>query len=220
MSAEVFRFDDSAHRTADAALPWLVNGTLDESELAIVERHVRECARCQREVELLRQLQAVCAADEPHYDATPAYRRLHAQISGGRFDPLAGWLHGLLRPWWRAPRWARWAIAAEFAGIVALAVWLAPPPGAGVDSQFRTLGAPTSSSAPVNSIAVVFRSDISESELRHIAEKAGARVIDGPTESSAYLLVVPAGQRDAILAALRADPGVVLAQPLSARPDR
>lgn len=221
MSANVLKFDDSAHRAADEALPWLVNGTLKGSELAAVEQHVRECARCQREVELLRQVQAVCTADGPRLDATRSYRRLRTRIARRpRVGALADRLHSLLRPWWRAPRWARWAIAAEFAGIIALVAWLAPPPGGDVDAPYRTLGAPVSSSTPVGSIAVVFRPEITEAELRHIVEKAGARVIDGPTESNAYLLVVPAGERDAILAALRADSGVMLAQPLTARPDR
>jgi hypothetical protein len=85
---------------------------------------------------------------------------------------------------------------------------------------YRTLGAQEAHTAAVGSIAVMFRAEVSEEELRRIVQRAGARVIGGPTESNAYVLVVPAGQRDTILSALRADPGVALAQPLTSGRDR
>ena len=53
-----------------------------------------------------------------------------------------------------------------------------------------------------------------------IVQATGGRVVDGPTASNAYVLQVPVGQREQILARLRAEPSVVLAQPLTVRPDR
>lgn len=220
MSGQILKFDDSEHRAADAVLPWFVNGTLEGNELAFVEQHLRECARCRREIDLLKQLRIACTIDEPVPDATPAYRRLSERIGGGRrLSALADRLRGLLRRWHRAPDWARWAIAAEFAGIVALAVWVTPP-GGEFAAPYQTLGAPVASTASVGTIAVVFLPEIKESELRRIVQNAGARVVDGPTESNAYVLQVPAGHREEVLAVLRADPAVVLAQPLSAQSDR
>jgi len=221
VSANILKFDDSAHRAADEVLPWLVNGTLQDDELAAVEQHVRECARCQREVELLRQVRSACAAEAPRFDVTPSYHRMRARIgAGSRVGALGDRVRRLLRPWWRAPGWARWAIAAEFAAIISLVVWLAPPSGGEPEAAYQTLGAPASPFAPAGSIAVVFRPEVTDDELRRIVERAGANVIDGPTESNAYVLVVPAGHREAILAALRADPGVALAQPLTTGRDR
>ena len=220
MSGQILKFDDSAHRAADEMLPWLVNGTLDGDDLAAVDRHVRECARCRREVDLLKQLQAVCARDGPALDATSAYRRLRQRIAGGRpLSPFGDRVGAPVRPWQLAPAWTKWAIAAQFAGIIMLAAWVAMPVGEST-GLFRTLGAPATQTAPGGRVAVMFVPEVAESELRRIVQTAGARLVDGPTESNAYVLEIPAGNRDAILTALRAEPAVMLAQPLTMELER
>jgi len=220
MSGRILKFDDSAHREVDEMLPWFVNGTLEGGELAAVEQHVRDCARCQREVDLLQQLQTICAIDEPAPDATPSYRQLRERIAGRRrLGALRDRARELLRPWQRAPAWAKWAIAAQFAGIAMLVVKVAMPisESAGL---YQTLGAPAAHAARDGAVAVIFVPDATESELRRIVQAAGARVVDGPTESNAYVLEVPPGHRDTVLAVLRAEPAVKLAQPLTAQSDR
>jgi anti-sigma factor RsiW len=220
MRGQILKFDDSAHRMVDEALPWFVNGTLEEAELAAVEQHLRDCARCRREVDLLKQLQAVCAIAEPIPDATPSYSRLNERIAGRRrLSSFQDRMRRLFRPWQRAPAWAKWAIAAEFAGIVMIAVKVTMPitEPAGL---YQTLGAPGARTVRGGTVAVEFVPETTESELRRILQSVGARVVDGPTESNAYVLEVPAGRRDAILAGLRAEPAVALAQPLTAQPDQ
>lgn len=220
MSGKILRLDDSAHRSADAVLPWYVNGTLGGDEVAGVERHLRECARCRREVALLKELQSFCAIDELVPDATPAYRGLSERIRGRRrIGPLANRMRGLLQPWRQAPGWARWAIVGQFAAIVGVFLWVAPS-GGNPDGIYQTLGAPVARGARVGTIAVVFRPEVRESELRHVVQAAGARVVDGPTETNAYVLQVPPGHRDEALALLRAASAVVLAEPLTRQPDR
>ncbi len=219
MSGQILHFDDSAHRAADALLPWFVNGTLRDDEAALVERHVRECARCRRELELLHQLQAICASPAPAPDPTPAFGRLTQRIDRRPWRNLVdSFGNRLLAPWRRAPGWAKWAIAAQFAGIVALAAMIALP--GREPALYQTLGAPAVRAEAAGSIAVVFAPQITESDLRRVVQAAGARVVDGPTESNAYVLQVRPGHRDDALAALRGDAAVVLAEPLSARPDR
>ena len=224
MSGRVLRFDDSAHREMDALLPWLVNGTLAGDELAAAQEHLRDCARCRREVELLQQLDAFCAIDQPAPDSSPAYRRLAASIDsqwwGRRFGRRSvNSLVRLVRPWGHAPAWTRWAIAAQFAVIVGAGLFFAVH-DADSPAIYQSLGAPATRAAPAGAIAVVFDSALKESELRRILRTAGARVVDGPTESNAYVLQIGDGHRDAALAALRNEPGVRLAQPLSAAADR
>lgn len=215
MTGQILRFDASAHRAADALLPWFANGTLDGEELELVSRHLRECARCRREVEMLRQVQAFYALDAPATAPLRSSREVAALIAGGRRrDALVRWLRRLVEPWRRAPAWTRWAIAAEFAGLIGLAVLVAPPG----DAPYRTLGASARVVAP-GTIAVVFVPEIAEAELRRIVQAAGARIVDGPTASNAYLLRVPAGNRAEALAVMRSEPSVVLAEPLSATPD-
>ncbi|HSQ80394.1 MAG TPA: zf-HC2 domain-containing protein [Casimicrobiaceae bacterium] len=220
MSGKILRLDDSAHRRVDAVLPWFVNGTLGGDELAGVERHLRECGRCRREVALLKEVQTVCAAAELVPDAMPGYRRLSERISGGRrIGALADRLRSFRLQWQRAPHWARWTIVGEFAAIVAVSLWVRP-----LDSNsgevYETLGSPVMRSASVGTIAVVFRPEARESDLRRIVQAAGARLVDGPTETNAYVLRVPAGRRKEALAALRAAPAVVLAEPLTRPSDQ
>jgi hypothetical protein len=220
MSGQILRFDDSAHSAADAVLPWFVNGTLTGHELATVEQHLQECARCQREVDLLRQLQAVCTAEEPVVDPTPSYRKLSERIARGtRLGIVKEGLLGLSGHWQGTPAWARWAIAAQFVGVVAMALWLVAPSG-DTGAVYRTLGAPGSHASNTGTVAVMFAPDLTTAELRRIVQSVGARIVDGPTASNAYVLQISVGHRDAALAALRAERGVVLAQPLAIGADQ
>jgi hypothetical protein len=219
MSGQILRFDDTEHRVADALLPWFVNGTLSDDERASVDRHLRECARCRREVEALRQLQAFCRSAAASIDAAAGLRDLHDRVS-------APSRRGLVRPRWRrffdhwrhAPRWTRWVIVAEFAGAVALTAFVGSH---GVESSgpYRTLGA-ASPASPYGTVAVVFMPNIEEMEMRRIVQAAGARIVDGPTSTDAYVLRVPPGHETNALATLRSEPAVVLAEPLSAKADR
>lgn len=220
MSGKILRFDDSTHRRVDAVLPWFVNGTLEDDELADVERHLRDCARCRREVGMLRELQGACAAAALTSDATPAYRRLSRRIGGRRgIDALVDPARRCFRQWRQAPVWARLAIGGQLAVIVAVFLWAAPP-GSDSDGMYRTLGTPALRSTGVATIAVVFRPDTMESAMRRIVQATGGRVVDGPTESNAYVLQVPAGRGSEALAELRAAPDVVLAEPLTRQPGR
>src|SRR5207253_10892561 len=79
MTGRVIPFDAAAHNVADALLPWFVNGTLKGDELALVQRHLGECARCQHEVEWLRELHAACIAGEAMPGASAAFRHLRRQ---------------------------------------------------------------------------------------------------------------------------------------------
>ena len=218
MSGQILHFDDTEHRIADSLLPWFVNGTLGDDERASVDRHLRECARCRREVEALRQLQAFCRSAPASIDATPGPRNLkhRASAASGR-GSIGPWLQRFLEHWRRTPRWTRWVIAGELAVAVALTAFVG-----GLDREssapYRTLGA--SPTSPSGTIAVVFMPDIAEAEMRRILQAAGARIVDGPTSTDAYVLQVPIGHRPDALVTLRSEPAVVFAEPLSARADR
>ncbi len=49
---------DNAHEFSTELLPWLVNDTLNEAERERIQRHVDQCAECQRDVELLKEMQS------------------------------------------------------------------------------------------------------------------------------------------------------------------
>jgi hypothetical protein len=106
--------------------------------------------------------------------------------------------------------WARGALAASLALIVILAASYLRDSDA--PALYRTLGAGTSPSS--GSLIVVFEPATAEAELRRILRAAGARLVDGPTESNAYVLDVPAARRDEAMRALRTERAVVFVERL------
>jgi hypothetical protein len=210
MSARVLPFDPAAHKVADVLLPWFVNGTLEKDELAFVQQHLSACARCQREVQWLRELRAACVDGEATPGASTVFRNLRRQLDEPRARRGKG--ASLPRLWRRAPSWSRWAMAAQLAVIVALGAALVPATDG--PTLYRTLGARNAAAPTTGTLVVVFDPTTTESDLRRILRTAGARVADGPTETNAYVLNVAAERRVDAAQALRAEPAVVLVEQL------
>jgi hypothetical protein len=104
--------------------------------------------------------------------------------------------------------WLRGAVALQACLLAVLAALLLRP---GEEPAYTGLGA---SPAVQSGIVVVFRPDTPERELRRIVRASGARLVGGPTEADAYLL--NGDDPAASLRRLRAEPAVVLAEPLGA----
>jgi hypothetical protein len=108
--------------------------------------------------------------------------------------------------------WLRAAVAFQFGAIAVLAALLARPSGQpDSPASYRVLGA-----AGANGMArvvVTFRPDTPEAELRRIVRASGARIVGGPTVTDAWLVGAD-GQLAPVLARLRAEPAVTLAEPL------
>jgi anti-sigma factor RsiW len=205
MSDRVVRLDPAAHRVADALLPWFANGTLDPEERAFVERHLAECPRCRQEEEWLRKLYAACVAGEASPDAARVLHKLRKRLQQAPGRPRARSRFALRRPW------TRWVMGVQLALILGLGgLWLQE---ADRVPAYRTLGAP-SIVAPAAALVVVFDSSTPEAELRRVLRAAGARVVDGPTRSNAYVLAVPAERRARALETLRSERSVALAEVL------
>lgn len=193
--------DASAHATADALLPWYVNGTLTGDELAFVAGHVAHCERCRREIDFLREVFAACAA-LPTGAGDPASQ---PRVQAAR-APLA-------RAWRSSQPWIRGLLAAELAAIAVLATLLvADVPGS---APYRTLGAVSRPAATAyDQLAVVFDAAATEADIRGSVHAAGARIVDGPTTSGVFILEVPTGRVDDALRVLRAAHAVRLAERL------
>jgi hypothetical protein len=112
--------------------------------------------------------------------------------------------------WRSGAPWMGWALAAQAACLVltvgALVYETTKPP------TYRALGAAPDSAA--GNVVVIFRPDTREGDLRRILKDGGARLVDGPTAADAYVLHVPAQERAAALAKLRAQAQIVLAEPI------
>ena len=212
MTGRVVPLNASEHAAIDALLPWYVNGTLRGDELGRVERHVAVCPACRREVDWLKDVFAACAAIAPLPDV-PASLSGSAPTLGPSARPRT----------WRArvgdglrssPPWIRWLMAAQLAGMAILATLLTFDNGS--EPSYRTLGAVAQPTSAGETIAVMFDPAITEAELRSVVRAIGARVVDGPTATHAYVLEVPAANAGLAVAKLRAEARVRLAEPLGA----
>lgn len=120
------------------------------------------------------------------------------------------------RRWWamgaaNQPTWLRWAVAAQWVLIVGLVALLARPDEP--PAAYRVLGNGVGG-APVGNLVVMFQPTTTERELRRVLQAQGARVVDGPTVTDAYLISVADENRERALQALRKDPAVKLAEAL------
>jgi anti-sigma-K factor RskA len=223
VSGQVLGFTGSAHQVAFELLPWFVNGTLDAGERAQVEQHLHDCPACRRECAWLQQLAAACSEDEVQVDASRAFARLAPRLTGdGEPCPRSAARPGRtgLLAWWGASRgaWLRFAVALQLGVIVTLGAVLV----AGIAPAYRTLGARQDAAPAAGTVIVVFDAATPERELRRILRDAGARIVDGPTVTGAYVLDVdgPPETRATALARLRAEHAVTLAEPLTTEPAR
>jgi anti-sigma factor RsiW len=213
--------DSDVHHRVQGLLPWFASGRLEPAEANDVEAHLAGCAACRADLEWERQL---CAAQaeglvggdaDVESDVEPGWARLRTRIASA--DPVpprvapapsvaASAAGRSILPWWG------WVLAAQFAAIVTLGAMLtSPPPPV---PTYRALGLPERPTTA--NIVVRFRPDAIERDLRRGLEAAGARVVDGPTVTGAYLIKVVPGREAAALARLRGDPAVLLAESLDA----
>ena len=212
-------------------LPWHASGTLDPHDEATVERHLAQCDRCRTHLAMERRLADAIATDTAAADG--GWSALGARLDGdgdrAAIAPAAGLAprpapgpgRRTARVSWRRatppralakPSTLRWIVGAQFAALLVLGAMAALPPGRA--GQYRALGdVPAAGTRPGNTLAM-FRPALSEAALRQALARASARIVDGPTEAGAYVLYVPGGATGPQLAALRAQPGVTMAEPI------
>jgi anti-sigma factor RsiW len=201
-------FDEREHRAAQEALPWLANGTLDDPEAQRLHAHLRDCAQCRDELALLRAVHAIGPGPAPDCDADRAFARMLPRLDAAALANVPE--SDRARSAANDRSWLRLAVALQACLIAVLALLLvrSGQPEAS-DGAYRVLGAagPTS-----GGIVLMFRPETPERELRRIVRGSGGRVVGGPTAGDAWLVDGSAS----VLARLRAEPAVMLAEPLGA----
>ena len=199
--ADIIRLNDDPHAQTQHLLPWYVTGALEGKELAQVEQHLGECAECREDAEIEKAL-ALQVRTLP-CDVERGWATLKARIDGAAPAPR------------KAPLFSRripigWAVAAQAAVLAVVVPIMTFAPARGPPS-YRTLGAPPAASG---NLIVVFRPDAPEAALRAILTRNQARIVDGPTTTGAYVLRVAPERHAAVLARLRGDRLVAVAEPL------
>lgn len=207
MSTRLINLQPAEHGVVFELLPWLVMGTLDADDHARVVRHVEACAACRHEIEWQRQLRAAHDEPLPAYDVDAAFasmqRRLHTTAAAPARRAARRWR----RPWFE------WAIAAQFVIIAGLVAVLAFNHRA--VNVYHTLGGPGAAQAS-GRLVVVFAPQTTEQEMRRILQHSGARIVDGPTTTGAYIVAVATTDAAHALDTLRAERSVHLVQELDA----
>jgi len=211
MTLRLFRTDDPSERETEALLAWYVNGTLDTSEHARVERHLTECLRCRREVQRLREFQAAMMHEVSVPALEQALAGAHARLDEfeQRWRP-AVLMRQLKKSWSTAPPVVRGALAAQLVLIAGLALALTLPREP--PAPYRTLSAPAATTPGAATISVVFDGATQEAELRALITGVGARIVGGPSAAGVYTVEVASGLENEAIAQLRANPGVRFAE--------
>lgn len=190
------------HDQAQMLLPWHANGSLDPGEEALLDAHLAECEECRRDLaseRLMRELyEAMPVADRPARAPLPALR-----LQSRRHTAWRSVARRLSTTWGKA--------AMATAAAVALVVAVAPERP---DGEYQLLG--SEPAAQAGNAIVLFAPETPARDLRAALEQAGARLVDGPTASGAYIVQVPEQDRAEALEGLRASPHVILAEPVDA----
>jgi hypothetical protein len=198
------------HAQAWDQIPWFINGSLDEAACARLEQHLHQCAACREEVRAQRLLlQAM--NDAPRVEAMPpaSLHKLWNRIEAGtpasarragppvdRRNPASGY---------RVAAVALLALLAGVASTVMIQQSAVERPGG-----YRAV----SDVAPVQGdFRVVFDRGMTLQQVQALLERTGLQIVAGPSASGVYTL---AGQEaQGALEVLRADPGVLFAEPAS-----
>jgi hypothetical protein len=225
MTGRVLDFVRSPHRRTQELLPWFLNGTLEGDEAQQVEEHLRGCPACRSELECLTVLRSNYNDSEMVPEAKAAFARLRPRLmdevltgraprraaprAKARQAPIRGWAAARLAP---IPVWVKVALAARFVLICGLGWQALQADRDGLAYHGLSLaGAPEHAAG---SLVVVFDPNAPQRDIARILHGTGGRVVDGPTGSNGYVVAVPDGALNVALTRLRAEPAVVLAEPL------
>ena len=209
MNSHLAKPGPAMHQAVQQMLPWLLAGTLDSDELAMTQLHLKSCGQCQADLDWERRLRAAAPAPDAAFDADRGFAQLLP-----RLGPEASSGVGVLDRWRKAAAansaWLKWTAAAQLAAIGVLSVMLARD--GHDDAGYRAMGGVAGGAG---NAVVVFKPDTLEREMRRILQASGARVVDGPTVTDAYVLALAPSQVAAALARMRMESAVTLAQPLA-----
>ncbi len=204
-----------SHEQAVELLPWLANDSLEVGEVDLVLAHAKSCVICRRELTQLESLQdSISQAAALTAIPAPDMRRLNARIDAliereNRALVVAAKLRELLGSPWRI------AFAAQTVLLLVLAATLLWPDAN--NSEFSTLTVPEDL-PDGHYVRVVFDPNLTATELSRLLNEMSLTVSAGPSNRGVYTLGIPdpasGVDRDAVVANLRANPGVLFAQPV------
>lgn len=206
--AEIIPLRSDPHQDVQQLFPWLLNGTLSLGEVEQVEAHLAQCASCRDELELDRKL----AEMVERMSLEPGSS---LETIGQRFEPTSKVRQAATLWHRRVP--LGWAIASPAMAAAAVAIVIvALPQHQPSEPSYHALASPLA--APSANLVVQFERGTRVDDMQEALHSVNARLVDGPTETGAYLLRVDLAKRDLVLKQLRDNPAISLAQPID-QPD-
>ncbi len=190
------------HEAMALLLPWHVNHSLDEADGKRMRTHLRQCLTCRRELIALSPLaDSVAKAPTLDFSAHTSYARFMRQL-----------------PPRRARR--RPVLRVEAAALLLLALPLGfRQYGVWPLADFQTLAdARPAQSNAAGDLRLVFARNLPAERIDALLREVGAKIVEGPNTAGAYAVSLgndgePADP-GAVLAALRRQEGVLLAEPM------
>ncbi|WP_020561798.1 S8 family serine peptidase [Methylosarcina fibrata] len=219
-----------AHQEIALLLPWYVNKTLHDHELKAVEKHIKVCLTCRREMAILQKISlAVNQADALDSAAQASFSRLKSRLhqpeasastqacarpSGTKQSTQPKWYHKLSLDFFRWPQTAAVMLSVLALAVIVPAYYLVGPLQ---QSDFRTLSSSETTSFNANEIKVIFAQGFGRQQIGQILDGIHGRIADGPSAEGVYLIrLTAATEAGAVLdalAALRKNSGVLFAEP-------
>jgi len=205
-----------------------VNGSLSQKERERTEAHLAGCRRCREEEQACRRTaEAVKGVGEAAPTPHPVqFQRVLAHVDEAeREEParagawrLTAPFHALIQA---TPRPLRGALAAQAAIVIVLVGVLVWPLRSGPETVpsppvvYHTLSDPAPPPSPALRLRVMFSPTATERQIRDLLLGVRGEITGGPSPLGVYTLAVPAGSdsMQAVLARLRSEPQVVLAEP-------
>lgn len=210
MSGRIVKLDTQTHQAVQELLPWFVMNTLDAEEIALVREHLRTCTQCQADANWQYKLREASPSPGAIADVEHALARLRPQLETPQHKPKRHALSAfLLKLSGTSVPWMRWAMFSQAVIIGVLTLLLVTPYGS--VAVYRGLGA---SASAAGNVVVMFKPETTMQELRELLQESGARIVDGPTTTDAYVLSVPNAQQKRAISMLRSKPAVALAESL------
>ncbi len=204
--AEIIKLRNNPHEEVQELLPWFVNGALAHDEVALIEAHLADCAECQAELAAERQLAA--AIESSPIDSEAAWERMERRLEAAARPQFRAF-----PSLWRKRVPIGWAVASPVAAAAALALIIINVPARQpVEAQYRALGAPNA--AQTANLIVQFEPATRVRDMQSALQSVDARLVDGPTQTGAYLLHVDQAKRELALKQLRDNQAISLAQPI------
>lgn len=195
-----------SHGRVQRLIPWFVNGSLDETDEALVRAHCKECGDCRADIAREKELREAIASLSSGPDR--GWAGLRDKILQRPPPAERGIASSLRRP---VP--LGWAVAGQLAVAASVAIAFLTLAPAEPDPGYRLLSSPDQAAS--GNVIVLFTPDTTEATMRSALEAVDARIVDGPTASGAYVLRVVERDQGTAISRLRSDGAVLLAEPLS-----